>query len=142
MLASELNITILIGGGLTLIAAFMWGLYTVSARSLSKRYGALWCTGITTIAGTIPLLALSSVQVPETLSIFTPPVWGAFLFLALGSTCIATMLWNYGVAQLPGAQAGTFLYLLPFVSILGGTIILHEALYANMLMGCLLIVGV
>ncbi len=141
LLSPMLHITTVIGMGLTLFSAIMWGLYTIIVRPISQRYGAFTCTAITTIIGTIPLLTLWP---PDLLSVglhLDLAGWIALVLLTVGSTIIATILWNYGVARLPGAQAGAFLYLVPLFSVLGGAIFLHEPVTLDLLISGLLIIG-
>jgi drug/metabolite transporter (DMT)-like permease len=132
------------GAGLTLLAAMMWAGYTLGVRSLSRRYGALTCTGMTTLFGALPLLLWGGVQPPFT-GVVELPVegWAAFLLLAVGSTICANILWNYGVARMPGTQAGLFLFLIPFASVLGGSIFLHELITpVTIVSGLLILSGV
>jgi len=132
------------GAGLTLLAAMMWAGYTLGVRSLSRRYGALTCTGMTTICGALPLCLWGSVQPSFTGTIELPLMgWAAFLLLAVGSTICANILWNYGVARMPGTQAGLFLFLIPFTSVLGGSIFLHELITpVTIVSGLLILSGV
>jgi O-acetylserine/cysteine efflux transporter len=122
----------------------MWAGYTLGVRSLSRRYGALTCTGVTTIFGALPLLLWTSVQPSSVGMVELPPVgWAAFLLLAVGSTIFANILWNYGVARMPGTQAGLFLFLIPFTSVLGGSIFLHELITpVTIISGLLILSGV
>jgi len=133
----------LLGIGLTLLAAMMWGIYTIVVRPLSRRYGALSSTALTTIIGTVPLFAFWDTHVIPSITNFTPSIWIAFLLLAVGSTVVATILWNYGVAHLPGSKAGMFLYLEPVVSVLGSALFLGEHLtLSTFASGALIIAGV
>ena len=124
--ATKFNGALWMGVGLTLLAAMMWAGYTLGVRSLSRKYGAFTCTGVATILGALPLLIWSNAQLLSERIELPLLAWGAFLLLAVGSTIFANVLWNYGVARMPGTQAGLFLYLIPFVSVLGGCIFLHE----------------
>lgn len=141
LFSPTLHMTTILGMGLTLLSAIMWGLYTIIVRPISQRYGAFTCTASTTIIGTLPLLALWP---PDLISVglhLSLVEWITLVLLTVGSTIIATILWNYGVARLPGAQAGAFLYLVPLFSVLGGAIFLHEPVTLGLLMSGLLIVG-
>jgi drug/metabolite transporter (DMT)-like permease len=121
----------------------MWAIYTVAVRPLSHKYGAPVSTGITTIVGTLPLVLLWDPHLLPALTRLHQSDWLAFALLALGSTVVATMLWNYGVTRLPGAQAGIFLNLLPIVSMAGGSLFLGERVSANMLLsGVIIVAGV
>lgn len=129
------------GMALVLFASLMWSIYTVAVRPLSRKYGAPVCTGITTIVGTLPLVGLWDTRLFPVLATLNLAQWLAFALLALGSTVIATILWNYGVAQIPGAQAGIFLNLLPIVSMCGGSLFLQEQVSPNMLFSGIIIVA-
>jgi drug/metabolite transporter (DMT)-like permease len=54
---------------------------------------------------------------------------------------VATILWNYGLARMPGVQAGLFLYLVPLVSVVGGILFLHEQMNAQTIVSGLSIVA-
>ena len=121
----------------------MWAGYTLAIRSLSRKYGALTCTGLATILGTLPLLTWGNSRLLSASIVLPPLAWGAFLLLAVGSTMFANILWSYGVARMPGMQAGLFLYLIPCISILGGSIFLHEIITPGTLVcGLLVLSGV
>lgn len=135
--------TLFLGMGLLLLASLMWAIYTVAVRPLSARYGSPVSTGITTIAGTLPLLFLWDPRLLPSVGHFRSADWLAFTLLALGSTVVATILWNYGVSRLPSSQAGIFLNLLPVVGAMGGKLFLDEPISQNMLLsGIIIIAGV
>jgi drug/metabolite transporter (DMT)-like permease len=141
--ATSFSVTIWLGACLTLLAAMMWAGYTLAVRSLSRKYGALTCTGLATILGTLPLLTWGNTQLLSASITLPPLAWGAFLLLAVGSTMFANILWSYGVARMPGTQAGLFLYLIPCISVLGGSIFLHEIITpGTVVCGLLVLSGV
>jgi len=129
------------GVSLTLLGAIMWSIYTVSIRSLSRRHGSLTCTGITTIIGTIPLLFFSDATLVSHLTVLSTTAWVAFFLLAIGSTVVATWLWNHGLKNVSSSQAGLFLYLIPFISVTAASMFLGEAISLNTILGGVLIVG-
>jgi drug/metabolite transporter (DMT)-like permease len=131
------------GAGLTLLAAFMWGSYTVIVRPLSQKRGSLSSTGLTTIIGAIPMFAFFQPPLVTALTHLSLLAWLIIVFLVAGSTIIATLLWNHGMASIPGAQAGLFLYLVPLVGIAGSSLFLHEAITPGILLsGAFILVGV
>ncbi|GCE05559.1 DMT family transporter [Dictyobacter aurantiacus] len=135
--------TQIFGAGLTLLAAFMWSAYTILIRPLTAKYGASSCTALTTFIGTLPLFVFYTPQVATNVLHLNVYGWLALCLLTVGSTVIATMLWNYGVASMPGSQAGLFLYLVPLISVIGGALFLHEVITAGVLIsGVLILAGV
>ncbi len=133
--------SVLEGFGLTLLGAIMWSIYTVSIRSLIRKYGSLLCTGLTTVIGTIPLLFFADSALAHRLTALPVAAWFAFFLLAIGSTVVATVLWNYGLKKIPGSQAGLFLYLIPFVSVIAASVFLGEVISPGVILGGLFIVG-
>ncbi|EFH79998.1 DMT family transporter [Ktedonobacter racemifer] len=129
------------GALLIVLAAFMWSIYTLSVRRLSKEVGARTATALTMIVGTVPLLTSWDTHIWTILSQVSGTAWLALALLILGSTVAATILWNYGVAYTTSSQASLFLYLIPFISIIGGTIFLHEHTSILSLFSGLLILG-
>ncbi len=143
LFTTSINAMALLGMGLTLLATLMFAIYTVTIRPLNRRYGTLQCTALTTIFGTVPLFALGDAHLLTSVSTFNLAAWSSFLLLAVGSTVVGSILWNYGVAHLSSTQAGMFLYLLPFVSVIGGVLFLDEHLTpGTLLSGLLIIAGV
>jgi drug/metabolite transporter (DMT)-like permease len=133
----------LTGTLLVLLAALMWSIYTVAVRPLSKELGARASTALTMVIGTVPLLALWDNGTFPLLSQLNVFAWFALALLIFGSTIIATILWNYGVAHTSSSQAGLFLYLLPLISVAGGAIFLRETIsFITVLSGMLIIAGV
>lgn len=131
------------GAGLILLGALMWAAYSVAVRPLSRAHGALASTGATTLAGTVPVLLLSDRGLLTAGAGLGPAGWGALLLLAVGSSVVATVLWNYGLARVPAARGGLFLHLIPLVSVLGGRLFLNEPVgIGTVAGGAIIVVGV
>lgn len=122
--------TLAAGIALTLFGAGMWAAYSLAIRPLSRRYGSLPCTAVVMVIATAPLLPLTDDQLVPRVFALDWRGWGAVLLLTLGSTVAGTLLWNYGLAHVPPARAGLFLYLNPLVTVIGGSIVLGERLDA------------
>jgi drug/metabolite transporter (DMT)-like permease len=68
-------------------------------------------------------------------------VWFALLAQGLCATTTATLLWNWGVARVPAAEAGVFVNLEPALGALLGVIVLGESLGWTGVAGGLLIIA-
>jgi drug/metabolite transporter (DMT)-like permease len=131
----------LLGEGLVLLGGILFAAYTIYVRRISYRYGALNATAMTTLLGTVPFLPfIGTVRLPQ-LAALGVAGWIALALLAVGSTVVATILWNRGVVTVGGAGAGPYLNAVPLVSVLGGYILLGERLPALTLISGALIVG-
>jgi len=130
-------------GGIALVmtGAFFWSLYCVLAAGFIKRKGVLNVTATTVVIGCIPLLLLFGQQVPDAVSALGTDGFLAILLLALGSTVIATLFWNYGVGMLPGPQSGAFLHGIPVIGILAGNLFLSEQVSITIVIAAILVIS-
>jgi drug/metabolite transporter (DMT)-like permease len=122
---------------LSLAIALAWILLN---KRLMVRHSAIAVTAWGTAAGTAMLLVI----VPIAYGI--PPVAGisirAWLALAAsGLLCTAatTLLWNWGMTQIPASQAGVLLNMEPLIGSLLGVLVLGERLGASAWVGGALI---
>ena len=111
---------------LSLVIALGWILLN---KKLMQRHSAIVITAYGVAAGTVML----AVFVP--LAYGMPPVYGISLrawvaLAASGLLCTATttLLWNWGMTQVPASQAGVLLNMEPLIGSLLGVLILHEHL--------------
>ena len=140
-MTQSLSGNLLLGGVLTLCAALMWSVYSLTLRPLATKYGALPCTALTAIVGLMPLLFSINSALGSELSTMTLGTAGALIVLAVCSTVIGNFLWSFGLVRVSGVQASLFLYLIPLVSVLGGVLLLHEAILLQTIISGFLIVG-
>lgn len=69
--------------------------------------------------------------------------WTAMIISALGASALGTIGWNYGIKMLGAARTALFLNGLPFASMVGGAIILHEhILFIHFVAFVLTVVGI
>ncbi len=95
------------------------------------------------VIGTVPLLAFGDSRTQGILLHLSLPGWLALALLSLGSTVVATILWNYGVTRTTSARAGLFLYLVPLVSVTGGVLFLREQVgFVTFIGGGFIVAGV
>lgn len=123
----------------SLVIALIWILIN---KNLMARHSAVVVTAYGLAAGTLML----AVYVPFAYGL--PPVHGvsvkAWLALAAsGILCTATttLLWNWGMTQVPASQAGVLLNLEPLIGSVLGVLVLQERLGALAYVGGALIVA-
>lgn len=128
---------------LTLIGVLLWSSYVVFVRSLNQKHGVILCTALTTVIGTLPILPAWNAQTLTIASHLPAEAWVGLFLLGAGSAVMGTLLWNFGLTRVAGAQAALFLYAIPLISVLGGDLLLGEALTPGVLLaGALIISGV
>ena len=111
---------------LSLVIALGWVLLN---KHLMHRHSAIAVTAYGTVAGT----AMLCLCVP--LMYGLPPVahislkaWLALTASGVLCTAASTLLWNWGMTQVPASQAGVLLNMEPLMGSLLGILVLHESL--------------
>jgi drug/metabolite transporter (DMT)-like permease len=112
----------------SLAIALFWILLN---KKLMSKHSAVVVTAYGLLSGTLML----AVFVPLVYGV--PPVHGvsAKAWMALGAsgvlcTAMTTLLWNWGMTQVPASQAGVLLNMEPLMGSLLGVLVLHERLGA------------
>lgn len=129
------GILMLLGGALG------WAIYCVLIPPLISKHGVLQSSAVTMTIGTLPLLLAGWPDLGIMIAKMTHQDWELLVMLAIGSSVVALLAWNQGVALLGAQTAGWFLYLLPLFSALGGRLLLNEPLTLAELAGGTMILG-
>jgi len=111
---------------LSLMIALFWVLLN---KKLVERHSAVVVTAYGLVSGALMLCVI----VPLIYGL--PPVhgislkaWGASAAAGLLCTASSTLLWNYGMSQVPASQGGVFLNIEPLIGSLLGVLLLGETL--------------
>lgn len=124
------------------LAAVSWAFYTVAARRLILRYGALAVTAWTLWGGTALLTLIGLPELTRTdLLALSPGVWGAVAFAGFLSLGVSYLLWYRGVETLGSARTAAYANLVPLVALgvawggLGEVPTLFQLLGAGVILG-------
>lgn len=120
---------------LLLIGAVGWAVYCVFIPPLIARHGVLQSSAVTMFVGTLPLLAVGGHGLLPMIRHLNIMEWELILALAIGSSVLALLAWNKGMAALGAQTSGWFLYMMPVFSALVGRLILKEPLTMAELIG-------
>lgn len=133
-----------LGDGLALVAAVVWGLYSVLLKKISL-------LGLEIIAATrktffwgllflIPLLFFEG----------RPSAFGTllnaqalmhFAFLGLGASALCYVAWTYAVDKLGATRASAYIYLIPPVTAAASYVFLQERITLPAALGCVLVLS-
>jgi drug/metabolite transporter (DMT)-like permease len=113
---------------LVALSTLGWGIYTVVIKPLARRHGVLDASLMSIVAVALPVLPLYHPGLFHEVAALQPLPAAALVFLVVISNFAATIAWNFGVARMPSAVAGLFLYAQPVVAGLGGALLLGETL--------------
>lgn len=142
MLVSAMGVIVIMSGGeienlrrlefhtgdLWILAALpFWAVYSVLLQRRPAELGGLELVFLTGVAGVVTLLPLLGVEA----TLLPPPVWGggtlaAIAYIALGSSVLAFVCWNRGVAVVGPNVAGLFVHLMPAFGTLLAVLFLGE----------------
>jgi drug/metabolite transporter (DMT)-like permease len=141
--AADESSPLLKGALLIFLSGVAWAVYVVLAKPLIQTYGAYPVSAISIALATVPMLFMASADTIATVKAMDWRDWGNMFYLAVISTLIATITWNFGASRLPSAAGGAFLYLVPVIAVIAGAVLLHEPVSANTLLGgTLILLGV
>jgi drug/metabolite transporter (DMT)-like permease len=130
------------GNILTLCAAVCWGAYTAFSRPITRNVDPLRLTFLGLLCA-LPLLI--GIALPYFEQIDWPNVtfstWAAIVYSGGLSTGIAVVIWIFAVKRVGATHTAIFGNLVPFIALLSGFLLLHEAITFTQLWGGGLIVG-
>lgn len=127
-------------GDLFMLAAVLaWGFYSVigarAMREVTPTAATMWA-GFFGSAMLIPAL----VMYPSPLSAL-PSFWLGALYIAVGGTVIAMVLWNVGVKQVGGTLTGMFLNFNPIFTAILSSVMLDERMSALQAVGTAIVIA-
>ena len=119
--------TRLLGDGLFLAGAVLWGVYSVLARVASRRFNAVSTTLYGTAVGTLVLLPLAVLESgADALTTAPMDALAGIGYLAVFGTVGAFVLLNLGVARIGAARASAYALLVPIIGVLSSVVLLHD----------------
>lgn len=129
------------GDLLALAAAVCWAIYSVLLRRASRGLDSILVTRRTMFWGIVtalPLVAAEGVPYPMA-PLMTASGIANFLFLGLVGSALCFVLWNKAFRILGVVTTNTFIYLMPFITIVAARIFLAEPISPLALLGAVLI---
>ena len=133
-----------LGDILALAAAFSWALYSLILKQLNVNYDVWFITRKTFLYGILTTLPFLYIEPPKfTLVEFfqCPDAVINILFLGVGASLIAYLLWAATVKKMGAIKANNYMYFQPIVTLAVSVIALGENLSIVGIIGCLLIIG-
>ncbi len=133
-----------IGDFLSLAAAFSWAIYSLILKKLGAGYDVWFISRKTFFYGlitAIPFLFFEENNVDLLSTIQKPEVYGNLLFLGLGASTIAYILWAVSVRNLGAVNANNYMYFQSIITLIVAAIVLGEPITMVGCIGIALIVG-
>lgn len=132
----------ILGNGLMLAAAMLWGAYTVLSRPLLGKLSPVVISYVEIIMA-LPFLFLIAIPFTNWASVATVSwgTWGALVYSGALSIGVAFILWNAAVQKLGPGQTVIYANLTPFVALLFSAWWLDEVIRPTQILGGALIVS-
>ena len=134
-----------LGGDLLILAAVIaWVVYTTESKPFASAHGPVRATAWSMMAAALLLLpAVPFALAPERMLAASRPALGSIVYLALLTSVLAYLIWSYALSRVPASHVAIFSNLQPAMTALAAWWVLGEPLYAELLVGGLLVlVGV
>ncbi|MEO8287655.1 MAG: DMT family transporter [Chloroflexota bacterium] len=130
----------LLGDALSLGAAVSFALYGLVNRPLVRAYPPETYTAYAVLAGSIPLLAVSTpAAIEQPWGAISLWGWIAIIYMVVLPVYVAYMLWNWAIARRGAAAATSFSLLVPIISGLLSVLIFSEEFGPAKLIGAALV---
>jgi drug/metabolite transporter (DMT)-like permease len=124
---------------LSLAIALVW---ILGNRELLNRHSALAVTSRSVIVGTVMMAIWVTLQYgPPPVHSVSIKAWLSLAASGVLCTAATTVLWNWGMTQVPASEAGIFLNMEPVMGSVLGVAVFHESLGAVAWLGGALIIG-
>ena len=133
-----------VGDILSLAAALSWSFYSLLLKKLNANYDTWFITRKTFFYGVLTALPFIIVNPPTFSVIEVVQHWNLLtnlLFLGLGASLIAFVLWAETVKKMGALKANNYMYLQPVVTLIAALILLGEKVTLIGIIGCILILG-
>jgi len=134
-----------IGDILTLTAAFLWGIFSLTLKKVQSHYKSLFITRKTFFYSVLSLLPfiLFSPGHTSLSTLLRPIMLSNLLFLGLLASTLCFFLWNVAVKAIGPVSATNYIYLSPIVTLIVAHYVLDEPITAMAIFGSFFIlVGV
>lgn len=137
--------TALLGDGLALAAALMWGIYsTLVNRINAKGYDTVAATKNIFFWGLVfmvPMALVAGGSLPAPGAFLKPENFLNLLFLGLIASALCFVTWNYAVDKLGPVITSTYIYLVPAVTTATSVVVLGEPLTFAIVFGIALTIA-
>jgi drug/metabolite transporter (DMT)-like permease len=132
----------LLGDLLVFASIFMWGIFTVMSKSMTRKISALDLTAIVTFMGTLCMIPVGGIEsLSRSFSLAAIPIkaWVAVAFLGITCSFLATLLYVYALEQTESQKVGVYMYTIPPMSYIMAALVLNEAIGIQLLVGSALV---
>ena len=124
------------GNVMIFLAVIAWALFAIYGKQLVKKYGAFHITVLSMIGGAIMFLPVGIIDLSiHGMPSLTAGNWGSILYLSLGTSVVAYMLWFYALGRMDTTKVAVFANAQPIFTTILAVLFLDQPLTAAFLIG-------
>ncbi|MDD6042707.1 MAG: DMT family transporter [Eubacteriaceae bacterium] len=132
----------ILGNIFMLIAGISWGVYNFVIKNINEKYTPLTITYYQMVFGGIFFIPLALTEMKDWM-MPTPASLASMLFLAIGCSIIAFLLYNFGLKGLTASSVTAMINVMPVIGLILGVTVLHDPIIAKQIIGgAIAIIGV
>jgi drug/metabolite transporter (DMT)-like permease len=134
----------LLGDLLVFASIFMWGIFTVMGKGMTRKISAIELTALVTFMGTLYMLPLGWLEMSRSafsLSSITLQGWAAVAFLGITCSFLATLLYVLALERTESQKVGVYLYTIPPMTYVVAALYLKETIGLNLLLGSIIVIA-
>lgn len=131
-----------IGDVIIVLAAMVWGAYTILSKPFLKRYTPIQFSAIMSTVGCVVLFLIG---LPSMLTVewgmVSYAAYGGIVYSGLLAIGAAYVIWNYGLQTVGAVHTATYQNLVPVLGLIFGIVLLGEQLTPAQYFGSALVIG-
>ena len=128
----------LLGDLLVFASIFMWGVFTVMSKDMTRKMGALDMLALATFMGTLYMIPIGIIEShARSFSLASVPfkAWASVAFLGITCSFLATLLYTFALERTESQKVGVYMYTIPPMNYVMAALILNESIGLNLLIG-------
>jgi drug/metabolite transporter (DMT)-like permease len=124
------------GNVMIFLAVVAWALFAIQGKKLVIKYGAFHITALSMIGGAAMFLPIGFIEFAwHGLPTITFGNWMSILYLSLGTSVIAYILWFYALGKLDTTKVAVFANAQPIFTTIMAVIFLHQPITSTFVVG-------
>ncbi len=132
----------MVGNLLLVVAVIAWAYYTVQGRYLTLHYGAFTTSITTMVLGSIMFIPIGTIGMLDyDYSVLTINHWGGLLYLSIGTSIFAYLLWYYALSRTTASKVAIFSNLQPILTTILAWTLLGQTITPVFIVGGLIALG-
>jgi drug/metabolite transporter (DMT)-like permease len=134
----------LLGDLLVFTSIFMWGIFTVLGKDLTRRLDPLDLTAIATFMGTIYMIPIGWWEIGQrsfSLASISLEAWASIAFLGITCSFMATLLYMFALQKAESQKVGVYMYTIPPMTYIIAVIVLKELITRELIFGSLVVLA-